>query len=712
MAAKPSPRVPKRNGLPPQGMPEGEELQRQIDGRNRRAKIWLALFQMALLIAIVALLALLYNIINSTFGLVAVENAVDPDQLMTQVQEERMLAAPNTQSSEDDEAIAAAVAADAGAVGFFGFAYAQEHADTLKVLPIEGITPSAESVESGEYPLSRPLYIYVGRKALQSKPEVAAFVSYYLDNAASVIDEVGYFPAGEEAMNAARTALAELVDEDAPEVTEGTLRLGGSSTVFPLTSRLLTDFKMKTPFEGRSTLENAGTKAGFSLLCSDQVIDIANASRAMNRQESDFCVEMGVRPVELRVGSDAIAIVVSRDNTFVETLSAAEAQAIFSGAELWSDVNAAWPAQPIARVIPGAESGTLDFFAESAFSAELSSLTSSEIMVLLEANLSRGVLRRLNSEKPLVERTQAELYALLVERVVEPTVVQSWSLSESLLNRAEIEEATLADYPTAKVEWYSWINRDFLTSTQSSTPEDAGVRTAILGSLLVILITMTIAVPIGIGSAIYLEEYAGHSRLQQIIQTNIDNLAGVPSIIYGILGLAIFVRTLEPLTSGSGVGLADPTTANGRTILSAALTLALLVLPVVIINAQEAIRAVPQSLRQAGYGLGATKWQVTWTHVLNNALPGIFTGTILAMSRALGETAPLIVVGASTFITVDPTGPFSKFTVLPMQIYQWTSRPQAEFRHLAAAASLVLLVLLLLLNGSAIYMRNRFSKKL
>jgi phosphate transport system permease protein len=147
-------------------------------------------------------------------------------------------------------------------------------------------------------------------------------------------------------------------------------------------------------------------------------------------------------------------------------------------------------------------------------------------------------------------------------------------------------------------------------------------------------------------------------------------------------------------------------------VLSAGLTLALLVLPVVIINAQEAIRAVPKSLRDAGYGLGATKWQVTWSHVLSNALPGIFTGTILAMSRALGETAPLIVVGASTFITQDPTGPFSKFTVLPMQIYQWTSRPQAEFRHIAAAASLVLLALLLLLNGTAIFLRNRYSRKL
>jgi phosphate transport system permease protein len=158
-------------------------------------------------------------------------------------------------------------------------------------------------------------------------------------------------------------------------------------------------------------------------------------------------------------------------------------------------------------------------------------------------------------------------------------------------------------------------------------------------------------------------------------------------------------------------GLVDPTTANGRTILSAGLTLGLLILPLIIINAQEAIKAVPNSLRQAGMGLGATKWQTIWAHVLPNAMPGILTGTILAVSRAIGETAPLVVVGASTFITVDPTSPFSKFTTLPIQIYQWTARPQDEFRNIAAAAILVLLVLLLTLNATAVLLRNRFSKR-
>jgi phosphate transport system permease protein len=178
-----------------------------------------------------------------------------------------------------------------------------------------------------------------------------------------------------------------------------------------------------------------------------------------------------------------------------------------------------------------------------------------------------------------------------------------------------------------------------------------------------------------------------------------------------MLGLAVFVRFLSSITSGAAFGVGDPSTTNGRTILSAGLTLGLLILPLVIINGREAIRAVPRALREASYGLGATRWQTIWNHVLPNAIPGILTGVILAVSRAFGETAPLIVVGVSTFIVVSPSGPFSKFTTLTAQIYQWTSRPQEEFQHLAAAAILVLLVLLIALNATAIILRNRYSKR-
>ncbi len=330
---------------------------------------------------------------------------------------------------------------------------------------------------------------------------------------------------------------------------------------------------------------------------------------------------------------------------------------------------------------------------------------------ILQNNVSKGKFRQLEREMPMAERTRDEVYALVIEAVVQPKdIVGTWTLVESLTKRNEIIAQVLEEHPAATISFRSWINPNFINTPQSSDPLAAGVRTAILGSLLTILITILFAFPIGVGAAVYLEEYAEDNWLNRLLQTNITNLAGVPSIIYGMLGLAIFVRGIEPITSGALFTGADPTTANGRTILSAGLTLALLVLPLLIINGQEAIRAVPGSLRQASYGLGATKWQTIWHHVLPSALSGILTGTILAVSRAIGETAPLVVVGAATFITFDPSGPFSKFTTLPIQIYQWTSRPQDEFRNIAAAAILVLLIMLLSLNAVAIFLRNRFQR--
>ena len=339
-------------------------------------------------------------------------------------------------------------------------------------------------------------------------------------------------------------------------------------------------------------------------------------------------------------------------------------------------------------------------------------LSKEQLMQILQENVSKGLFRRLEHDQPFAERTRENVYELVVERVVEPRVVQTWSLYDSLFNQAAIQAEAAEEYPGAEIKFVSWINPAFITAPQSADPERAGVRTAILGSLWTVAITVLFAFPLGVGASIYLEEYAADTFVNRIIQTNINNLAGVPSIIYGMLGLAIFVRALEPLTSGTISGLVDPTTANGRTVLSAGLTLGLLILPLIIINAQEAIRAVPDSLRKASYGLGATKWQTVWHHVLPNALPGILTGTILAVSRAIGETAPLVVVGASTFITVDPTSLFSKFTTLPIQIYQWTARPQDEFRNIAAAAIIVLLILLLSLNATAVLLRNRYSRRM
>jgi len=333
-----------------------------------------------------------------------------------------------------------------------------------------------------------------------------------------------------------------------------------------------------------------------------------------------------------------------------------------------------------------------------------------QLISVLKSKLSSGAFNKLEKDQPFATRSVANIRQLILERVVKYDVQQSWSLWESLTVANQIKQEAATKYPNAKLQFTSWLSSDFVGRPQSSEALTAGVRTAILGTLWTILFTILVAFPIGVGAAIYLEEYAIDNWLNRLISTNINNLAGVPSIVYGILGLAIFVRTLEPLTSGSIFGFVDPTTANGRTVLAAGLTLGLLVLPIIIINAQEAIRAVPQSLRKASYGLGATKWQTVWSHVLPNAIPGILTGTILAVSRAIGETAPLVVVGASTAISFDPTSPFSKFTTLPIQIYQWTSRPQDEFRSLAAAAIIVLLIILLSMNAAAILLRNRFSR--
>ena len=340
----------------------------------------------------------------------------------------------------------------------------------------------------------------------------------------------------------------------------------------------------------------------------------------------------------------------------------------------------------------------------------LEQLPKEALVEILQKKVSKGVVRRLESEKPLAERDRSELYALVLARVVEPEMVKSWSLLDSLTKREAIRAEADA-VPNARLEFRSWLTLAFITSPQSSNAELAGVRTAILGSLWTILVTILFALPVGVGAAIYLEEYAKDTTFNRLIQTNISNLAGVPSIIYGMLGLAVFVRMLEGITSGRLFGaVADPTTANGRTIISAGLTLGLLILPLIILNAQEAVRTVPRSLRQASFGIGATRWQTIWHHVLPGAIPGILTGTILAVSRAIGETAPLVVIGASTFIVQDPSGPFSKFTTLPIQIYQWTARPQEEFRNLAAAAILVLLVLLITLNAIAVFLRNRYAR--
>ena len=242
-----------------------------------------------------------------------------------------------------------------------------------------------------------------------------------------------------------------------------------------------------------------------------------------------------------------------------------------------------------------------------------------------------------------------------------------------------------------------WINLDFLTGKLSTQPERAGIMGAILGTFWLMLVVAPVTMFLGVGTALYLELYAKKGRIQGLIQTNISNLAGVPSIVYGILGLTVFSRAMD----------------FGNIVLAGGLTMSLLILPIVIVASQEAIRAVPNPLAEASYGMGATKWQTIKTTILPVALPGILTGAILSLSRAIGETAPLVVIGIPALLLPFPGGIFDKFTVLPMQIYYWTldSSLTAEYANLAAATIIVLLLALLLLNSAAIIIRNKFQQK-
>ncbi|MBT5774237.1 MAG: phosphate ABC transporter permease PstA [Dehalococcoidia bacterium] len=247
-----------------------------------------------------------------------------------------------------------------------------------------------------------------------------------------------------------------------------------------------------------------------------------------------------------------------------------------------------------------------------------------------------------------------------------------------------------------------FLSWDFIQNGPSRRADRAGIGPALWGSLWVISFTALWTFPVGVGAAIYLEEYARPGRVTSLIRTNISNLAGVPSIVYGLLGLQLFVR--------GTIGIGPDLGGFGRTVMAGSLTLALLVLPILIVASQEAIRAVPSSVRAASYGLGATRWQTVQHHVLPQALPGVMTGTILAISRAIGETAPLIAIGAVTYIQSGPSGPLSSFGAMPIQIYSWTSRPQAEFQELAATGILVLLAVLLTMNAIAVLLRHRFGQ--
>ena len=238
------------------------------------------------------------------------------------------------------------------------------------------------------------------------------------------------------------------------------------------------------------------------------------------------------------------------------------------------------------------------------------------------------------------------------------------------------------------------LSGDFLSHLDSRLPSRAGIKPALLGSLWLMGLTALISFPVGVGAAIYLEQFAPKSRFTSFLEVNVANLAAVPSVIYGLLGLAVFVRAM----------------ALGRTILAGAMTLVLLILPVIIVAAREALRAVPDSIRHGALAVGATTWQTVWRQTLPAALPGTMTGMILGLSRAIGETAPLITLGALTYVNFAPSGPLDRFTAMPIQIYNWVSRPQTEYQNVAAAGIILLLGVLLAMNAIAVYLRNRYER--
>ncbi len=651
-------------------LPDGEGLRRNIQARHTRGVIARGLFILSIVVALVALATLLWTIINKSVGLTAVQYAIEPEALtittydpgawpgdLTPEQATTLLTAHVSLTRLQELVLERVIEAK------------PRRWDDMKTQPTGAL------LDGFDYPADLAATPLRDLSAAQAVDLLARNLS------ADALQLLAFTEAGRPLSAFSDAELIALLAANAsPEQLQARIRrdllgddgeAGTASGAAPVEDVLI-------GFE----YPNSAARKAFSQIAPDEAAAILVANMAREPLELLIIHQVDTRDLddlsEYELGA-LVAVNVRKALLRVSILRdlLGVAQSDF----------ASYSPQPVARALDGRD------YPEAAADTPIGKLDEIQATTILALNLGSDQLKK-----------------LLVDEVIQAEVVASWPLWDSLTRRASIETEQQTGYPQAELQWRSWVNRDFLTSSLDPRKPDAtGIRPALYGSLLIIAITIMVAFPVGVGAALYLEEYAGKSRINQIIQTNINNLAGVPSIVYGMLGLAIFVRSLEALTSGQAFGVAS---ANGRTVLSAGFTLALLVLPLLIINAQEAIRAVPSSLRQASYGLGATQWQTIWNHVLPYAMPGILTGTILAISRAIGETAPLILVGGATYLTQDPDGPFSTFTALPLLIYRWTTLPQDEFRNAAAAAIVVLLVLLLGLNSLAIILRNRFSRRL
>jgi ABC-type phosphate transport system substrate-binding protein len=494
--------------------PEGRDLQRFVDRRQRTGQIWKTAFLGATVVGIIALLALLYNVINESFGYVAYQNEIDPATLTLGFYKEQVLAAERTATSEDDAVLVNGIQEHGTAIGFFGYSYYSANQDGLKLLAVDGVRPSAETVASGHYPLTRSLFVYTAESVLLDKPQVASFISHYLEHVNDNPDAHGFFPAPQPLVDESFQTLKSAAGQGirpAGDVTGG-IMVAGSSTVAPLTESAAEAFKA-AGFAGIVAVDISGTAAGFDVFCSGKA-DMVNASRAANRAEILKCRKAGRPLVEFRVGTDGLAVVTSAQNDFVTGLSSAQLQEVFTTGDRWSDIDPSFAQKPILRDIPGAKSGTLDFFVSTVFPSSLEEMPAADKIALLKANISTGRARALAAVKALEARSDAELVRLLTDEVVRPRIAATWTLVDSLFNKPAIEERAL-QIPHSTLAFRNWVNPTFLASPQSSKPELAGVRTAIMGSLWVTLIAFLFSVPLGVGAAIYLEEYGGRAGLRR-----------------------------------------------------------------------------------------------------------------------------------------------------------------------------------------------------
>ncbi|HFQ92972.1 MAG TPA: hypothetical protein ENK32_03105, partial [Anaerolineae bacterium] len=482
-----------------QSYPQGEAAKSQIESRHRKGFIWRIFFMAALLTAIVVLAALMFSIVNDSFGYVIVVSKIDPERLALNVANERLLTMPNTASSENDALLAEAIANDASGIGFFGSAVYQQNRDALKLLAVDG-----ETAVSPQYPFTRTLYLYTTNDILVENQAANVFLNYLITYAPNTAD--GYLTASKSDLaRAQQNWLQANPDLPAPagkwpainpDGINGRIAISGSSSLAPLIEQTAAQLAA-AGFAAEIRRNAGGSAAGLEAFCRGEA-DIAAASRPIQSDEIELCRENGRTPQAYPIAADALTIVANPALSFLENVTQAELAQIFAEAETWQEVNPAWPDTPIHRTIPGANSGTLDFFSQRLLQPELAALPKDDLVRLLAANISVGRGRALErdqlfypdklvfdspaawneacsqpkGERPsgctAPPRTQAEIYDLVLQEVVQPNVAAAFSLFDTLAKRGEIQTLAASEYPNGRLQFRSWLSLDFIVTPQSS----------------------------------------------------------------------------------------------------------------------------------------------------------------------------------------------------------------------------------------------------